>query len=926
MSIRLQGSQRLAATLMALVLALILTSPVAARQQVPAEPVLSAEGISEYALDNGMRVVLFPDSTKPVTTVNVTYLVGSRHENYGETGMAHLLEHLVFKGTPTNEDIPGGMRQRGVRFNGTTWLDRTNYFASFATNPNTLEWLLQMEADRMVNSHISREDLDSEMTVVRNEMEMGENSPVGVMMQRLFSTAYLWHNYAKTTIGARSDVENVPIDRLQAFYRTWYQPDNAVLVVAGDFDPAATLQAVAASFGAIPRPERALPATYTTEPPQDGEREVVVRRVGETPFLGLAYHIPAGRHPDSAAIAVLGQVLAHSPTGRMHRGLVEPGKAAAVQSLEFSMDQPGLMMFLASAVEGIDLDGLQADMLALIEARDAGPFTEEEVAEARQRILTGMEMAMRDPNAIGVALSEAIAQGDWRLLLLSRDLTEQVTADDVNRVAQAYLQRNNRTAARFIPTQAPERVEIPAAPDAATLLADYQGREAMAAGEAFDPSPANIDVRTAVATLDNQAELAVLAKSTRGESVQVRIDMRLGDEASLIGRGFNAELVPGMLTRGTEGLDRAAISRRLTGLKSALNVGGSATSASLVATTDRDNLPALLELAASILRNPTFPESEFEQLRTQVLTSIRDAVTDPQAVASSAMNRYFDRWPEGHPHASMTFEEQIQALQAVELEDVRAFHRDFYGTAGASIAIVGDVDAEAVQAQVDELFGDWNARVAFTRIPTPHHAMPAVREQLETPDKANAMLLAHLRMPVGQDHGDYAALVAGNQILGGGTKSRLYDRIRQREGLSYAVGSAFAAEPLDEAGHLTLYALAAPENVAAVEVAIAEELALLLEEGIGEEELREAVDGMLESRRTSRASDGALAGMLSSNLYLDRTMADAAKFEDDLRAQTPDSVHAALRRHLRPAEISYFVAGDFEAAEGKAPARVPAAD
>ena len=922
MSTRWLDPRRLPAALTVLVLALLLAAPVAARQQVPSEPVLSAEGISEYALDNGMRVVLFPDSSKPVTTVNVTYLVGSRHENYGETGMAHLLEHLVFKGTPTHADIPGEMRQRGIRYNGTTWLDRTNYFASFATSPDTLEWLLQMEADRMVNSHISREDLDSEMTVVRNEMEMGENSPGGVMLARMFSTAYLWHNYANSTIGARSDVENVPIERLQAFYRTWYQPDNAVLVVAGDFDPETTLQAVAASFGAIPRPQRALPANYTTEPPQDGERSVTLRRVGEVPFLGLSYHIPAGRHPDSAAIAVLGQVLAHTPTGRMHRALVENGKAVGVQSMELSMDQPGLMIFLAAVAENTDMDELQGDMIALVEESAAEPFTEEEVEEARQRILTGLEMAMRDPNAIGVALSEAIAQGDWRLLLLSRDRIEQVTADDVNRVAQAYLQRNNRTAGRFIPTNAPERVEIPAAPDAATLLEDYQGREAMAAGEAFDPSPANIDARTGTTTLDNDAELAVLAKSTRGESVQVRIDMRIGNEEALTGRAVHGWLVPGMLMRGTEGLDRAAISRRLTALKSTLNVGGGGTGVSLTATTDRDNLPALLELAATILRQPTFPESEFEQLRTQMLTGVRNSMTEPQAVASAAMSRYFDRWPEGHPYAVLSFEQQIKAMQALELEDIRAFHRDFYGTAGASIAIVGDVDAEATQAQVDALFGDWNAPVAFTRIPSPHHTMPAVREQIETPDKANAMLLGMLRVPVNQDHEDYPALVVGNQILGGGSKSRLYDRIREREGLSYGVGSGFSGSALDETGNFSLYAIAAPENIPAVETAMAEEMAHLLDEGIDADELSEAVNGMLESRRTSRASDGALAGMLSNNLYLDRSMADQAKFEDDLRAQTPESVLAALRRHLRPAEISYFVAGDFAAAEGREPTRV----
>ena len=922
MMIRNAAPWRVAAAMGSLMLALVLAAPVAARQQAQPEAVHSAEGITEYVLDNGMRVVLFPDSSKPVTTVNVTYLVGSRHENYGETGMAHLLEHLVFKGTPTHGDIPGGMRQRGIRYNGTTSLDRTNYFASFATSPDTLEWLLHMEADRMVNSHISREDLDSEMTVVRNEMELGENEPVMALVQRILGSAYTWHNYSNLPIGARSDVENVPIERLQAFYRTWYQPDNAVLVVAGDFDPVATLQIVADSFGAIPRPERTLPVSYTVEPPQDGERSVTVRRVGKTPYLGIAYHVPASRHPDSSALAVLQQLLVHTPTGRLHRALVEQGKATGAFPVDLSLDQPGLMMLIVEAPEGSDLDALEAQLVSLLEDTAAEPFTEDEVAEARQRLLTGFEVAMRDPNAIGIALTEAISQGDWRLLLLGRDRVEQVTADDVNRVAAAYLQHSNRTTGRFIPTDAPERVEIPAAPDAATLLEDYQGREAMAAGEAFDPSPANIDARTAVSTFDNAAELALLAKSTRGEAVQVRIHLYLGDEDSLGGRATESQLVPAMLTRGTEGLDRAAISRRLTELKSTLSTGGSTNVASLVATTDRENLPALLELAATILRRPTFPESEFEQLRTQMLTGIRSAMTEPQAVAASAMNRYFDQWPEGHPYRSLSFEEQIEAIQALELEDLRAFHRDFYSTANAAIAIVGDVDAGAVQAQVDELFGDWSAPVAFTRIASPHFTRPAVREQLETPDKANAMLLAALPAPVGQQHEDYPALVLGNQILGGGTKSRLYDRVRQREGLSYGVGSGFSASALDESGTFTIFAIAAPENMTAVEAAIAEEIALLLEEGIGEDELREAVDGMLESRRTSRANDSELIGQLANNLYLDKTMADAAKFEDDLRAQTPESVLAALRRHLRPADISWFLAGDFAAAVGKEPTRV----
>ncbi|MHC9084025.1 M16 family metallopeptidase [Luteimonas sp. RIT-PG2_3] len=900
-----------------LVLSLVL--PVHAKGPQAATPVASAEGISEYALDNGLRVVLFPDPSKPVTTVNVTYLVGSRHENYGETGMAHLLEHLVFKGTPTHPDITGDLKKRGIRFNGTTWLDRTNYFASFATDPATLQWLLQMEADRMVHSHISRKDLDSEMTVVRNEMESGENNPFRILLQRLMSTAYIWHNYGNSTIGARADVENVPIERLQAFYRNFYQPDNAVLVIAGDFDPEATLTLVADSFGKLARPTRKLQDTYTREPAQDGQRSVSIRRVGKTPYLALGYHMPASRHADSAALSVLGEVLGHTPNGRLHKALVDAGKATSVANIEFAMDEPGYFMVFAEAPAESDLDALEASMVDIVEHSARKPITEAEVAEARQRMLTNYEVSMRDPNAIGVALSEAIAQGDWRLFLLGRDRVEQVTLADVARVAATYLKPENRSTGRFIPTDKPDRVTIAEAPSAATLLKDYVGKEAVAAGEAFDPSPANIDQRTQSFTLDNKAELSVLSKSTRGRSVQLRIDLRLGDEASLTDRDTAASLLADMLMRGTQGLDRSAISSRLVALKSELDIGGGPTQVSVVANTDHDNFPALLELVATLLKQPTLPDNEFAQLRTQAITDLRSSMTEPNAIASRAMGRYYNRWPKGHPYYATTVEEDLAALQAVKLDDLRAFHSSFYGAAGASIAVIGDVDAAQVQAQVARLFGDWNAAKAFTRIPSPYYGKPAVREAIETPDKPNAMFLATLPMPVGQDHADYPALVLGNYILGGGSlKSRLADRIRQREGLSYGVGSSFSASAIDESGSFFAYAIAAPENVAKVEAAFREEVAKIVAEGVTQTEFDEALDGMLKARRTSRANDGELVALLASNLYLDRTMADAAKFEADLRAQTPDSVRAALARHLKPAEISVFAAGDFVGAASRA--------
>jgi zinc protease len=253
------------------------------------QAITTVEGISEFRLPNGLRVLLAPDASKPTTTVNITYLVGSRHENYGETGMAHLLEHMVFKGTPARGNIMQELGKRGMDFNGTTFYDRTNYFETFPANPENLQWALEMEADRMVNSFIARKDLDTEFSVVRNEMESGENNPHMSLWQRMASTAFDWHNYGKSTIGARTDVENVKIENLQNFYRKYYQPDNAVLLVAGKFEAANTLALIQKVFGAIPKPTRVIEPTYTQDPAQDGTREVTVRRTGDTQLSAVLY-------------------------------------------------------------------------------------------------------------------------------------------------------------------------------------------------------------------------------------------------------------------------------------------------------------------------------------------------------------------------------------------------------------------------------------------------------------------------------------------------------------------------------------------------------------------------------------------------------------------------------------------------------------
>jgi zinc protease len=883
-----------------------------------ATEVASVEGITEYRLDNGLRVLLFPDATKPTVTVNITYLVGSRHENYGETGMAHLLEHLLFKGTPGIADIPGEMKKRGIGYNASTWVDRTNYFASFTADDATLDWLLTLEADRMRNSHVRRSDLDSEMTVVRNEMEAGENNPVRVLMSRIASAAYLWHNYGNSTIGARSDVEKMPIERLQKFYADHYRPDNAVLLVAGRIDPVRTLGKVVETFGRVKQPATALQDTYTRDPVQDGEREITVRRVGETSYVGAAYHVPAGSHPDAAAVEVLAGLLGDTPIGRLHKALVEGKLATFVGAVDFSMAEPGTLLFIAEAPKQGDLGKLRDGLLELVETRKQ-PFTEDELAATRTRLLKNVELTTNDANRLAMALSESIALGDWRLFFLQRDRIEQVTLADVQRVAAAYLKPSNRTFGQFLPTATPDRAEIPEAAPVAEQLKDYKGKAAVAAGEAFDPSPANIDARTEIARLSNGTGLALLPKENRGDTVVLSASFRFADVKELEGKAEAAGFVPAMLTRGAGDLTRDQISRRLDELKAQLGFSGGPQSVGFSLTTTRENLPAALDLVALMLKSPTFPPAEFEQLRTQSITGVESSMTEPQAIAGNAMGRHFSPWPKGHPYYNETFEESLASLRALTLDEVKAFHREFYGAGFGEIAVVGDFDAAAFKAQAEKLFGGWTTKHPFVRLPDPAIDVATANARFETPDKANAVLMMRTDLPMTDTHADYVALSAASYVLGGGTlKSRLADRVRQKEGLSYSVGSQFAADAQDEDATLMAYAIAAPENIARVETAIREEVAKLLASGVEADELKDAVDGLLKARQRNRGEDGALVGALRENLYLGRRFDFAAGIDAQYGALTPAQVHDAFKRHFGLRPLSVFTAGDFSKAKAAA--------
>ena len=891
----------------------------AAPAQAPAtaQLVTTVEGISEYTLANGLRILLFPDAARPSTTVNITYYVGSRHEAYGESGMAHLLEHLVFKGTPTHPDIPGELSRHGGRANGTTWFDRTNYFITFPATPENLEWAVRLEADRMVNSFVRQSDLSSEMTVVRNEFESGENNPFRVLMQRTMATAYEWHGYGRSTIGARADLENVPIERLRGFYQKYYQPDNAIIAISGRFAPQQTLRWVERYFGAVARPDRTgtmqIWPTYTREPAQDGERSVTVRRVGDVQYLMASYHVPSGAHEDFAAVDLLANVLSNAPSGRLYKALVEPGKASSVGAFAFQLNEPGPLLMFAEVRTEQSLDEARAILTRVVDSLAVHPPTAEEVERARSARLRDIQLSINNSESVGIDLTEWAATGDWRLMFIHRDRVRAVTVADVARVARTYLIPSNRTVGLFRPDAQPQRAEIPAVPDIRALTANYRGVETIATGEAFESTHENIDARTRRIQLDNGFKIALLPKQTRGNTVLVQFQQRMGSERDLMNRSAHGALTAGMHMRGTTKRSRQAVSDTLARLQAEMNVGGSATLANGSIETTRGNLMTVLRLMHEVLREPAFDAQEFETLKRQRLAGLESQRSEPGPLASIALSRHMSPYPVGHALYTQTIDETIADLTATTLEHVRAFYRDFYGFGpGGNITVLGDFDAAELEAFARGAFGASPPNRRYVRIDPVLHTPAPTTIRIDTPDKANAFFSAAFNFKMRDDNVDYAPLLLGGYMFGGGfLNSRLASRLRQRDGLSYGVGGGISARPLDEIGTLSAGAIYAPQNLARLVAAFREELERAVREGFTAEEVAAAKEGWLQGRNVGRSTDGQLLNTINNGLFLRRTMAQEADLEARVRALTPAQILAAMQKWIDPSKVSIAVAGDF---------------
>jgi zinc protease len=608
---------------------------------------------------------------------------------------------------------------------------------------------------------------------------------------------------------------------------------------------------------------------------------------------------------------IVADALTSAPSGRLPRALVESGLATSVSADVYRLRDAGMAMFNAGVRKEASLDRARDAMLAEIARLSTVPLTSEEVERARARLLKNIDLVMAESDRLAMALTESVAAGDWRLMFLNRDRIRRATVPDVQHAAAAYLKPSNRTLGLFIPEDAPSRAEIPATPPVGELVRNYSGDPSVSNGEAFDPLPANIEQRAVRRALPNGLQLIVVPKKTRGSRIVAALRMDYGDAQSLSGLAAASDAVRQMLLRGTQRRSRQQIQDDLTRLKADVAVSGSPARTQVLIRTVSASLPEVLALLMEVLRTPAFAPAEFAEMKQAALAGIESVRTDPQALAALTLQRTLNPFPSPDPRAVRTYDEQIADLSALTVDQVRDFHRRFYSLSNATLTVGGDTAAAQIERLLTPLVAGWPAAAPHARLVRPYAATAAATPVINTPDKANAILTAALLFPTSDEDPDYPALLLANYMLGGHAKSRLYDRIRGQEGLSYSVASQLAATPGEARATWTFTALTNPLNIAKVDAAFRDEIAKALTGGFADTEVEAARQGYLQGRQVARADDAAVAQRLALLAYDGRTMRFDESLEARIASLTPAQINDAVRRHLDSRRLVVLRAGDF---------------
>ena len=882
--------------------------------------------IDEYTLkSNGLQVLLLPEHSSPTLTFMVTYRVGSKNEVTGTTGATHILEHLMFKGTTQRDRSKGNnvdqlLERTGAMYNATTWLDRTNYYQNLGSEH--LATVVDMEADRMRNLLLRDSDRKPEMTVVRNEFERGENNPIQALYKEIYQAAFVAHPYHHSTIGHRSDIEKVSIQKLREFYDTFYWPNNATVTIIGDFKPAQALAMVKKAFGVYPKSPKPLPALYTEEPEQHGPRRVVVKRAGQLGAVAIAHKIPAATHADYAAVSLLNAILTDGKNSRMYKAITDKNLSTGVDSDVGYNADPSLQMVFIPLAPGAKHEEVEKIALAEIARIKKDGATEEELKAAIAKTLADASFKRDGSFAVAGNLNESIAAGDWSLFYSLDDTTTKVTVADINRVANKYFNEDQSTTGWFIPVTDGGSAGAKAKPaltlsqaigpnyyrtpgiDAPGMTSRAQDSTARAAGTAA--SADNVTKMAPQAKRSKVAGIDVVSFTTGVKDVvTVRGSLPAG---RALGKGNPVipTLTAMMLDQGTKTQDKFAIAQKLESVGAMINFRAGTDAVDITAKSLKKDMPLVLSLIAEQLRAPAFSAEEFAKAKKQYAGGVKRGLENTDFRAADAFSR--EAYPVGHPNRNMAPDDLLAAIEAAKLEDVIAFHQANYGPQAMTLVAVGDLDDKTLQAEVGKAFAGWNGGTAAIRDVKATPATSGKETLVEMAGKTSVSVVIGQASGLRYNHPDYQALRVATAILGSGFTGRLMANVRDKEGLTYGVGAGMSNDAFNE-GEWKISATFAPALLDKGIASTKRQLDLWYDKGATAAEIASRKTNLVGEFQVSLATTGGWANTLLATLNRGYPLEWIDEYPVKVKALTDAQINGAIKKYLNPKNMVLVKAG-----------------
>jgi zinc protease len=874
-------------------------------------------GITSYLLPNGFKIILAPYPSAANARIELLVKTGSKLEGYGETGMAHLLEHMLFKSAGKRTDIKADLTALGATWNGTTSADRTNFFETVAAEPDKVDAAIRIEADRFIRASFTKQHLLSEMTVVRNELERNDTDPNSVVMRALQQEAYAWHGYARPTLGARSDIEDAPFEVLQAFHKKHYRPDNAALIVTGNFDPQRVLALAASLFAEAKNPAAPKITSWTREESRATTNRAELTLPAGMTLVTSGWKLPGITDRRTLALDLGSSAICDNDWGSLRKDLVLERKVAVAAMCGTQVQNDyGLFLAKASGDKDADAEALSKALREHIEKAAAQGISQAQLERARQAELNAYETLENSHEQLASQLSQAEIAGDWRLAFWQRDMVKEVTLDEVNAALKTWLVATNRSDVLLRHADGVKSPELPKLPSPAEASKLVEGKQWAAVAKQSDPIPSSAtELAKATITLPlsdilkngTASKAALIARKTQGERAWLVLANDYGNEAAMTGRDTACSVANNLVGFGGAGMTRDQLDAKLEALQAtwSVNLGG------LSLEVPRKNFDAAVDILLAAWAAPTLPQDEFERMKAGAISNMQSSLKDPSAVASTQVGLRFDNYPANHPLKPQSLEAQLAEYQALSYADVSRCASDLAGVANVRLGLVGTVTPQDVKALAAKLAKLPVAKTPYQRI----KAMPAPsKAEIDTtpitvamPEKPNASIAGSAVLALTDEADDFPALRIAIKVLGGDAESRIWKRLREKEGLAYGAGVSLSGNSFEPRSSITFYASAASSKADAALTSLKDELASALKDGLSEEEVARAKRTWLEERKSYLRNEKSFASSLANGLYTGHDYAWLAAYDQKISQLSREQVNAALRKWLNDAAIVWSV-------------------